>query len=132
MPDFFELELPLLATAGIKLLGSVGMLFYYDLTAGSVIAVLLVPAAIVYVGFSRRAQHFNRALHDETERDVSLIEAGSQAALSAHFKHYGALRTKLSTSEAISWCTVEAFSIAAVALLLLYTTDRPGLAPGEL
>ena len=130
--SFFELELPLLATAGIKLLGSVGMLFFYDLTAGAVIAVLLIPALIVYVGFSRRAQTFNRALNDETEREVSLIEAGAQSALSAHFKRYGALRTKLSTVEAISWCTVEAFSIAAVALLLLHATGLPGLAAGGL
>lgn len=130
--NFFETELPMLATAGIKFIGSLAMLFFYDFAAGTLVAAQLIPACLIYGGFNRRAQPLQRALNDETEREVRLIEAGAAGPLAEHFQRYGELRVRLSSAEAVSWCVVELFSIAAVLALLLHATQLPGLAVGEL
>ena len=130
--DFFEREVPTMATAVIGLVGSVAMLAFYDTLTGLIVAALLVPVFLVYRLFGRRAQALNRDLNDETEREVNLIVAGRLGPLASHFRRRGRLRVRLSNAEAASWSLVELFSITAVVLMLLRSTSLPGIGAGEL
>jgi hypothetical protein len=130
--DFFEREVPTMATVVIGLVGSLGMLLFYDVPSGLVVGAVLVPVFAVYRVFGRRAQVLNRDLNDETEREVDLIAAGRLGPLASHFRRRGRLRVRLSNAEAASWSFVELFSIAAVVLMLLRATSLPGIGAGEL
>jgi hypothetical protein len=130
--DFFEREVPTMATAVIGLVGSLAMLLLYDVPSGFAVGGVLVPVFVVYRVFGRRAQTLNRELNDETEREVDLIAAGRLGPLASHFRRRGRLRIKLSNAEAASWSFVELFSIAAVVLMLLRATSLPGIGAGEL
>jgi ABC-type multidrug transport system fused ATPase/permease subunit len=130
--DFFEREVPTMATAVIGLVGSVAMLIFYDMLTGLIVAALLLPVFTVYRVFGRRAHALNRDLNNETEREVNLIVAGRLGPLASHFRRRGRLRVRLSNAEAASWSLVELFSIGAVVLMLLRSTSLPGIGAGEL
>ena len=130
--DFFEREVPTMATAVIGLVGSVAMLIFYDTLTGLIVAALLLPVFTVYRVFGRRAHALNRDLNNETEREVNLIVAGRLGPLASHFRRRGRLRVRLSNAEAASWSLVELFSIGAVVLMLLRSTSLPGIGAGEL
>ncbi|MFO1072619.1 MAG: ABC transporter six-transmembrane domain-containing protein [Geminicoccaceae bacterium] len=74
--DFFERELPVMATALVGLVGGVALLLLYDLGVGLIVAALLVPLLTIYLLFGRRAAKASLALNDETEREGSLIALG--------------------------------------------------------
>jgi hypothetical protein len=130
--DFFEREVPTMATAVIGLVGSLVMLLLYDVPSGLAVGAVLVPVFVVYRVFGRRAQALNRYLNDETEREVDLIAAGRLGPLASHFRRRGRLRVRLSNAEAASWSFVKLFSIVAVVLMLLRATSLPGIGAGDL
>ena len=130
--DFFERELPVMATALIGLVGGVALLLLYDLGVGLIVAALLVPLLTIYLLFGRRAARLNLALNDETEREGGLIALGRLRPLASHFRRRGRLRVQLSNAEAWSWSLVELCSITAVVLMLLRATSLPEVRAGDL
>ena len=130
--DFFEREVPTLATAALGLVGGIAMLFWYDRLVGLVVAVWMVPVAAIYALMGRRAHRLNKDLNDETEREVDLIARNRFVPLASHFRRRGRLRVRLSNAEALSWSLVELFSITAVVLVILRMTALPGIQAGEL
>ncbi|HEX6011430.1 MAG TPA: ABC transporter six-transmembrane domain-containing protein [Geminicoccaceae bacterium] len=130
--DFFEREVPTIATATLGLVGGIAMLFYYDRVVGLIVALLMIPVLAVYAAMGRRAHALNKDLNDETEREVDLIARGRLGPLASHFRRRGRLRVRLSNVEAASWSLVELFSITAVVMVLLRATGLPGVQAGEL
>ena len=130
--DFFERELPTMATALIGLIGGVALLLLYDLGVGLIVAALLVPLLTIYLLFGRRAGRLNLALNDETEREGGLIARDRLRSLASHFRRRGRLRVQLSNAEALSWSLVELCSITAVVLMLLRATSLPDVRAGDL
>ncbi|MFL5336775.1 MAG: ABC transporter six-transmembrane domain-containing protein [Geminicoccaceae bacterium] len=130
--DFFEREVPTLATAALGLVGGIAMLFWYDRLVGLVVTALMLPVLVVYTVMGRRAHWLNKDLNDETEREVDLIGCGRPGPLASHFRRRGRLRVRLSNAEAASWGLVELFSITAVVLVILRMTAMPGIQAGEL
>jgi ABC transporter transmembrane region len=130
--DFFEREVPTIATAALGLVGGIAMLFLYDRLVGLTAALLLVPVLVVYAAMGRRAHALNKDLNDETEREVGLIARGRLGPLASHFRRRGRLRVRLSNVEAGSWSLVELFSITAVVLVILRMTGLPNVQAGEL
>jgi ABC-type multidrug transport system fused ATPase/permease subunit len=130
--DFFEREVPTIATAALGLVGGIAMLFLYDRVVGLTAALLMVPVLAVYAAMGRRAHALNKDLNDETEREVDLIARGRLGPLASHFRRRGRLRVRLSNVEAGSWSLVELFSITAVVLVLLRATGLPDVQAGEL
>lgn len=130
--DFFEREVPTLATASLGLVGGIAMLFWYDWLVGLIVTAWMVPVLVIYTVMGRRAHRLNKDLNDETEREVDLISRGRLGPLASHFRRRGRLRVRLSNAEAGSWALVELFSISAVVLVILRMTGLPGIQPGEL
>ena len=130
--DFFEREVPTLATASLGLVGGIAMLFWYDWLVGLIVTVWMVPVLVIYTVMGRRAHRLNKDLNDETEREVDLINRSRFGPLASHFRRRGRLRVRLSNAEAGSWALVELFSITAVVLVILRMTGLPGIQAGEL
>jgi ABC-type multidrug transport system fused ATPase/permease subunit len=130
--DFFEREVPTLMTSALGLVGGIAMLFWYDRTVGLIVTAWMAPVLLVYGIMGRRAHRLNRALNDETEREVDLIQRNRFAPLASHFRRRGRMRVRLSNAEAMSWSLVELCSITAVLLVLLRMTSLPSIQAGEL
>ncbi len=129
--DFFEIELPAILTAVTSLVGSIAMLFLYDVTAGMIMAAVLVPVAAVNALYGRRALALSARLNDRHEREVPVIEHAGQGGVRAHFRALTKWRVMLSDALARSWSIAELFTLGAVMLVLLQITAIPGVQAGD-
>ena len=74
--SFLEYELPRIAQSLIVVLGSIGMLFLYDVTAGLITAGLLIPVAVTQRLYGKRAFALNSRLNDRWELQVDAVADG--------------------------------------------------------
>jgi ABC-type multidrug transport system fused ATPase/permease subunit len=75
--DFLRSGVNTTITAGFAVVGSLVMLFFYDPLLGLVAAAVAVPVALINGRLMRRSARIYRALSDQSEREVSLIDGGS-------------------------------------------------------
>ncbi len=120
--DFFEHELPAIARDLIVTCGALAMLFLYDWRCGLISTVTLVPALWINLRFAPAAARFNRGLNDQIEREVRVIERGSDWQVRRHFRLLTRWRVALSDAEAWTWSGAELCMLAAlVAVLFVFT-----------
>ena len=129
--DVFETEVPAVATAAIGLFGGIGMLFVYDAVAGAVMAGLLVPVAVVYRVYGRRALALSVRLNDRHAREVDVVADGRRGRVRAHFRALACWRVWLSNAQVSAWSVAEILALGAVMLILLQVTAQPGVQAGD-
>ena len=67
---FFETDVPAMFHQVVAVVGSLAMLFTYDIDAGFVAMAVLLPMALVNAWYWRRATGLHRGLNDQIEREV--------------------------------------------------------------
>jgi ABC-type multidrug transport system fused ATPase/permease subunit len=119
---FFEHELPAIARDLIAACGALAMLFFYDWRCGLISALTLVPALWINLRFAPTAARINRSLNDQIEREVRVIERGSDWQVRRHFRLLARWRVALSDAEAWTWSGAElCMLVALVAVLFVFT-----------
>ena len=83
--DFLRSGVNAAIAAAFAVVGSLAMLFFYDPLLGLVAAAVAVPVALINRRLMRRSAGIYRALNDQSEREVSLIDAGSVKDVRRHF-----------------------------------------------
>ena len=129
--DFFEFEVPALATAVISIIGGVAMLFVYDVVAGFTMAALLVPISITYFLYGRRSLRLSVKMNNRHEREVAAIEAGHRPRVRKHFRALARWRIMLSDVQAGAWAVADIFALAAVMFVILRVASQPGIQAGD-
>jgi ABC-type multidrug transport system fused ATPase/permease subunit len=129
---FFEKEVPVVVTSIIGIVGSVVILFYYDLIIGAVAASLFLPVYLLNRGYMRRSLRFNRGLNDQLEREVQIIEGVDPPAIRHHFDQVRCWRVKLSDAEAYNWTIIEVLSILVFIIVLVRATYLPTTETGDI
>ena len=129
--DFFEFEIPELATAVISLIGAVLMLFLYDLVAGGVMAALLIPISFIYLRYGKRALSLSIKLNNRHEKEVGVVEDGRRVRVSKHFRAWSRWRILLSDLQARTWAGVELILLAAVIFTVFRVTGQPDVQVGD-
>ncbi len=130
--DFMEYELPLFARSVIGIVGSIVMLFFYDITAGLITAGLLVPVAVIQRLYGKRAFALNSRLNDRWERQVDAVADGQRERVGVHFRAVAKWRVKLSDVQAAAWSVTDLFSLVAVVSVLLHITGTGGAQAGTI
>ena len=130
--DFLEYELPALTRSAISILGSIGMLFLYDVAAGVITAALLVPIAVIQRLYGKRAFALNGRLNDRRERQVDTVADGRRGRVGVHFRALAKWRVKLSDAQAAAWSVTDLLSLGAVVLVLLHITATEGVQAGAI
>ncbi len=130
--DFFETDVPTMLGQVVTVVGSLAMLFTYDLDAGFIAMAVLLPMALVNGWYWRRALHLHRELNDQIEREVEDIESARILRLRRHFGRVRRWRVQLSDSESWTWAVTELATIAALVVILIDFTRSPGLTAGAI
>lgn len=120
--DFLQVAVVAAITAAFAVVGSLIMLFLYDVTLGLAAALVAVPVALLNRRLVRRSERIFRPLNDESEREVSTIDAGSPEEVRRHFKVIARHWVRLSDAEATSWGVVDLIGLGLSVFALVHIT----------
>ena len=109
-------------TAAFAVIGSLAMLFFYDLQLGLVAALAAVPVVLLNRRLMQRSGRIFRRLNDESEVEVSLIHEGSTAEVRRHFGVLAGHWNRLSDTEAATWGLVDLVALGLAVFALVRTT----------
>jgi len=129
---FFEKEVPAMFHNAVAVVGSLAMLFVYDVNAGFIAMAVLLPMALVNAWYWRRALRLNRGINNQLEREVDDIESGRAARVRRHFLLLRRWRVMLSDSEAWTWGATELATIVALVYILVDFTQSPTFSAGAI
>lgn len=117
--DFFEQELPFVAHTLIAIVGSLIMLYVYDIRAGLITSAVLLPLAIGNWIYAKKSKRLNRGLNDQIEREVRTLDTGSDGSIARHFRLLGRWKVALADAENNAWVFTELATLIAVLCILL-------------
>jgi ABC transporter transmembrane region len=129
---FFEKEVPAAFHNAVAIIGSLAMLFVYDVHAGLMAMAVLVPMSIVNAWFWRKALRLNSGINNQIEREVDIIVAGRRLGLDRHFRLLRRWRVRLSDTESWTWAVTELATIAALVLILIDFTQSAAFSAGAI
>lgn len=119
---FFEKDVPTILTSIVTIIGSAGILFFYDFVIGAITASLFLPVYFANRIFQRHSTRLNIGLNDQLEKEVDLIEAKDEAGIRHHFEELRCWRVKLSDAVAINWTLIEVLSIGVFLAVIFRAT----------
>ena len=120
--DFLRSGVNTAIVAAFAVVGSLVMLFFYDPLLGLVAAAVAIPVAVINRRLMRRSAGIYRALNDRSEREVSLIDAGSVKDVRRHFMVIAGHWNRLSDAEGISWGVVDVIALGLAVFALVRAT----------
>ncbi len=129
---FFEREVPALLQNVVAIVGSLAMLFVYDVDAGLIAMTVLLPMGLVNAWYWRKALRLNQGINNQIEREVDAIVAGRPLAVARHFRLLRRWRVKLSDTEAWTWAATELATIVALVFILIDFTRSPAFTAGAI
>jgi ABC-type multidrug transport system fused ATPase/permease subunit len=129
---FFEIDVPVVITSLIHILGSAIILFWYDYQIGALAALLFIPVFLVNRVYVRVTSRLNRELNDQLEKEVIYIERHNRDEVRAHFTLVRKWRVKLSDAAAYNWTIIEVLSIGVFVAILLRATVLPESEAGDI
>jgi ABC-type multidrug transport system fused ATPase/permease subunit len=132
MVGFFEADVPAMFSQVVTVLGSLVMLFTYDLQAGFIAMAVLLPMGLVNAWYWRRALRLHRGLNDQIEREIADIEAARPLRLRRHFGRVRRWHVQLSDSESWTWTVTELATIVALVVLLIDFTRSASFSAGAI
>ncbi|MEA5443554.1 ABC transporter six-transmembrane domain-containing protein [Cyanobium gracile] len=132
MVGFFEADVPAMFSQVVTVLGSLVMLFTYDLEAGFIAMAVLLPMGLVNAWYWRRALRLHRGLNDQIEREIEDIEAARPLRLRRHFGRVRRWHVQLSDSESWTWTVTELATIVALVVLLIDFTRSTSFSAGAI
>jgi ABC-type multidrug transport system fused ATPase/permease subunit len=128
--DFFEHEVPAIVHNLLAIVGSLGMLFVYDVDAGWIAMAVLLPMGLINGWYWQKALRLNRGINNQIEREVDAINAGRRFAIDRHFRLLRRWKVKLSDTESWTWAVTELATMAALVVILMDFTRSPNFTAG--
>lgn len=109
-------------TAAFAVIGSLVMLFLYDVQLGVVAAAVAIPAALLNRWLMRRSGRIHRQANDEFEVEVSVIREGTASHVKQHFGVLAGYWNRLSDAEAATWGLTDLMALGLTVFALVRTT----------
>jgi len=129
---FFEKEVPDMFRHAVTIVGSLAMLFTYDVDAGLIALVVLLPMGLVNAWYWRKALRLNQGINNQMEREVDDIESMRPFRIRRHFWLMRRWRVMLSDAESWTWALTELCTIAALVFILIDFTQSPAFTAGAI
>ncbi len=130
--DFLERHVPMTIRALYSVLGALAMLLYFDGVLVLYCLAIMIPTAILNFAFGRRTLRLSRLLHDDLEREVTVVQQADRQQVREHFEQVSRTRIKLSDCEAWTVGAMECFVLALMAGALLRYCTTSGVAAGDI
>jgi len=128
--DFLEVEVPLVMTAVVQIIISVIVLSAFDATlalaAGCAVGIMLA----IYGLFHKRFFRLNGVFNEQTERQVSILEARSAPRLLTHLLRLRGMEVRIADAESALYGAVFAVLLSLVVFNIWYATTHVAVTPG--
>jgi ABC-type multidrug transport system fused ATPase/permease subunit len=123
--DFFEVHVPVIATALVSLIGAVAMLLWLEPWVGAACLIALLLCALLMPGFARKNEELHGRLNNRLEEEVRLVDSVGGSTLRRHYRALALLRVRLSDREAAAYLVigVAAATLFAIAIHQLATAS---------
>lgn len=123
LADFLEDTLPTAIAGVIQFVASAVLLFYFAPTLALSACGTLVGMVAIYAGFHSTFWRWNRALNEQMERQVSILEQRRARPLLAHLKALRRYEVALSDTEAVLYGAIFTLLVGLVLFNLWFATQ---------
>jgi ABC-type bacteriocin/lantibiotic exporter with double-glycine peptidase domain len=130
--DFFEAEIPAVFHNLVAVVGSLSMLLIYDLHAGLIAMLVLLPMSAVNAWYWKKALRLNEGINNQIEREVDALASARSLIIDRHFRLMWRWRVALSDAESWTWAVTEIATIVALVVVLINFTQSPGFTAGSI
>ncbi|MCM2979054.1 ABC transporter six-transmembrane domain-containing protein [Priestia aryabhattai] len=130
--DFFQRELPAVATTVIRFLGAIIMLFIYDSFIGLLSLLAMIPILVINHWFGRRSYRLNHTLNNRIEEEADIVVHRPLTIVQKHFTRLRLWRIAISNAEAKTWGMMEIVVILLTLTALLRLTGVEGTTAGSI
>jgi hypothetical protein len=121
--EFLQSDIPLAITSAFTVVGSLAMLFVYDVVVGVAAALVALPVMLVNRRLMRRSQGLFEELNDLAEAEVDVIRRGRRTESRRFFGIVSGRWIHLSDAEAASWSIVEIIAVGLWMVALVRATS---------
>lgn len=126
--DFLEYDLIYVMEAAYNILGSLVLLFFYDLSVVGICFAALLPVMSISYVYGRKMKRLNKLKNDELERQVDVITTGDNKIIREHYNSLRKWQIKISDKEALNFGLMELMVMAVIGVSLLVTARTSGQA----
>jgi len=117
--DFFEQDIPHLIALLFSVVGSLVMLFCYDMQIGVVCVAILLPLIWINRGYVRKSLNLNQKLNDQLEKEADVLGGQDSAKVQEHYLTLSKWRVLLSNAEATNWGILESTLILVAGYVIV-------------
>ena len=128
--DFFEIQLPIFATALVSIVGSVAMLLVLEPDVGALSLGLLLVSTLAATRYMRVSEFIAACLHSRQEHEPRTVTDGSPIRIARHFRVLAGRRVQLSDMEASAYVFVGIVAAALFAVLFYILSGRDAVTAG--
>lgn len=126
--DFLEYDLIYVLEAASNIIGSLLLLFFYDLSVVGICFAALLPVVSISYFYGRKMKKLNRMKNDELEHQVDVITSGDVKAIRYHYNNLRKWQIKISDKEAWNFGLMELMVMLVIGIALLETAHKSGTA----
>lgn len=130
--DFFEVQVPIFATAFVSIIGSVVMLLILQTEIGLVALGLLILSALLSTRYMRVSQCIAEYLHARQESEPLTVTHGSKTRVARHFRVLAGRRVQLSDMEASAYLFIGVVAAVLFSALFWILSGEDGVTGGQL
>lgn len=124
--DFLEFDLVYVIEAAYSIVGSLLLLFYYDVQVVGVCLGILLPVIALSYWYGKRMNKLNKQKNDELEKQVDIIATGNNHLIRQHYDNLRKWQIRISDQEAWNFGIMEVLVMLVIGLSLLITNKTAG------
>ncbi|UTY59509.1 ABC transporter six-transmembrane domain-containing protein [Massilia sp. erpn] len=129
--DFFEQQLPLLATAVASIFGAAVMLLAIEPWVGAACLLSLLLCVVLLPQFAMRNQQLHERINDRLEHEIRLVENAQAPTLMRHYGLLARLRVLLSDREAGAYLVIGSVAALLFVLAIWQLVSTPDVSAGH-
>ncbi len=130
--DFLEFDLNYIIEAAYNIIGSLILLFFYDVQVVMVCLLMLIPVTIISYFYGKHMRRLNKLKNDELEQQVSVLATKNPLRISEHYSQLRKWQIKISDQEAWNFGVMELLvMVIMTASLLIVSNAGAGAAHTE-
>lgn len=132
--DFLEFDLAYVVEAFYSIVGSLFLLFFYDIAVVVVCLSILLPVIGFSYFYGKKMKQLNKLKNDELEKQVDVIGTGNNHLIRQHYDNLRKWQVRISDQEAWNFGIMEILVMVVIGLSLLITnkTSGAGIEAGSL
>jgi hypothetical protein len=130
--DFLEEEAPVVMAASLQVVVAIAVLYSFHGIFAAAAGCATIVVLLIYGLSNRRFFKLNRALNQQVEQQVTVLEGGVTSAVRAHLSNLRRQEVRLSDTEAIVYGLIFAVLMAMLSFNLWFAAVKIGATPGQI